>query len=57
MSRSHDEDQSHPGRVDEEMVFLCKTCDKSFRKNLKFFERADEFCPHCGEHYVIPAEA
>ena len=39
-----------------EMVFACKKCRKVFRKNMEEFEEADEYCPHCDNHYVIEAK-
>lgn len=38
-----------------EMVFACKKCKKCFRKDVKEFEEADEFCPHCDNHFVLDA--
>ena len=35
---------------------LCKKCKKVFRKDMSDFEEADEFCPHCDNHYYIEAE-
>eukprot|EP00500_Bicosoecida_sp_ms1_P010855 CAMPEP_0203819898 /NCGR_PEP_ID=MMETSP0115-20131106/37819_1 /ASSEMBLY_ACC=CAM_ASM_000227 /TAXON_ID=33651 /ORGANISM="Bicosoecid sp, Strain ms1" /LENGTH=173 /DNA_ID=CAMNT_0050728891 /DNA_START=165 /DNA_END=683 /DNA_ORIENTATION=- len=54
----HDEKQAvdHEIRRAPEMVFQCKKCEKTFRKNMLYFEEADEFCPHCGNHYLIPAQ-
>ena len=40
---------------DPEMVFGCKKCKKVFRKDMEFYEEADEFCPGCDNHYVIAA--
>ena len=39
-----------------EMVFLCKKCKKAFRKDVSEFEEADEYCPHCDNHYIIEAK-
>ncbi|KAJ2654386.1 hypothetical protein GGH99_007335 [Coemansia sp. RSA 1285] len=38
------------------MVFMCKKCKKAFRKNANEYEDADEYCPHCDNHYVIEAK-
>ena len=38
------------------MVFACKKCKKVFRKNLKEFDEADEYCPGCDNHYYIEAK-
>ncbi|KAJ2595654.1 hypothetical protein EV177_008097 [Coemansia sp. RSA 1804] len=38
------------------MVFMCKKCKKAFRKNADEYEDADEYCPHCDNHYVIEAK-
>ena len=35
---------------------LCKKCKKAFRKNMEEFEEADEYCPHCDNHYMIEAK-
>jgi uncharacterized CHY-type Zn-finger protein len=51
----HDEDQDHELGHETEMVFACKSCQKCFRKDLAQFEQPDEYCPHCGNHYVIEA--
>lgn len=37
------------------MVFACKKCKKCFRKDVKQFEEADEYCPHCDNHFVLDA--
>ncbi|KAJ3115992.1 hypothetical protein HK098_006725, partial [Nowakowskiella sp. JEL0407] len=39
-----------------EMVFACKKCKKVFRKDMTAFEESDEYCPHCDNHYIIPAK-
>ena len=39
-----------------DLVFLCKKCKKAFRKVVGEFEEADEFCPHCDNHYIIEAK-
>ena len=33
----------------------CKKCKKVFRKDVSDFDEADEFCPRCDNHYVVPA--
>lgn len=38
-----------------EMVFACKKCKKTFRKDAETFEESDEYCPHCDNHFVIEA--
>ncbi|KAI1203201.1 hypothetical protein F5X97DRAFT_318796 [Nemania serpens] len=38
-----------------EMTFACKKCKKCFRKDAEAFEEADEYCPHCDNHFVIDA--
>jgi len=38
------------------MTMLCKACKKAFRKDLADVEEADEYCPHCDNHYVIAAK-
>lgn len=37
------------------MIFACKKCRKVFRKDAKEFEEADEYCPHCDNHFVLEA--
>lgn len=37
------------------MIFACKKCKKAFRKDATEFEDADEYCPHCDNHFVIDA--
>lgn len=37
------------------MVFACKKCKKCFRKDGQEFEEADEYCPHCDNHFVLDA--
>lgn len=38
------------------MTFACKKCKKCFRKDASEFEEADEYCPHCDNHFVIEAK-
>lgn len=38
------------------MSFACKKCRKTFRKAVGDFDEADEFCPHCDNHYMIEAK-
>ena len=35
-----------------DMVFMCKKCKKAFRKEVNEFEEADEYCPHCDNHFM-----
>ena len=39
-----------------ELAFICKKCRRAFRKDMARYEQADEFCPHCDNHYVIEAK-
>lgn len=39
-----------------EMIFVCKKCKKTFRKDVNEFEEADEYCPHCDNHFIIEAK-
>ena len=52
-----DENQLYPDmqRIGTEMVFACKLCKKCFRKDMTQFEEPDEYCPHCGNCYVVEA--
>ncbi|AEO69456.1 uncharacterized protein THITE_2146429 [Thermothielavioides terrestris NRRL 8126] len=51
----HAEQESHPLLQRFEMTFACKKCRKCFRKDASEFEEADEYCPHCDNHFVIEA--
>ncbi|GAA6023454.1 hypothetical protein JCM10207_004420 [Rhodosporidiobolus poonsookiae] len=46
----------HPLARTTEMAFLCKKCKKAFRKDMSTWDEADEFCPHCDNHFVIEAK-
>ncbi|KAJ0321058.1 hypothetical protein COL5a_009386 [Colletotrichum fioriniae] len=52
----HHEQEKHPLLQSIEMVFACKKCKKCFRKDAQEFEDADEYCPHCDNHFVIEAK-
>ncbi|KAL7749056.1 hypothetical protein RI367_005460 [Sorochytrium milnesiophthora] len=52
----HAEVSDHPLRRTMEMVFACKKCKKTFRKDMENYEEQDEFCPHCDNQYVIEAK-
>ena len=39
-----------------EFVMVCKKCKKTFRKDVSEFEDADEYCPHCDNHYILEAK-
>ena len=47
---------SNDQRKTLEMVFACKKCKKTFRKDMSDYEEEDEFCPHCDNQYVIEAK-
>ncbi|KZT56746.1 hypothetical protein CALCODRAFT_483748 [Calocera cornea HHB12733] len=51
----HAEKSDHRLRRTMEMVFLCKKCKKAFRKDMQEYDEQDEYCPHCDNHYVLPA--
>ena len=51
----HQEQESHDLLRTFEMTFACKKCRKCFRKDAQEFEEADEYCPHCDNHFVIDA--
>ncbi|KAK2066893.1 hypothetical protein P8C59_000673 [Phyllachora maydis] len=51
----HQEQADHPLRQKYELTFACKKCKKCFRKDAQDFEEADEYCPHCDNHFVIEA--
>lgn len=48
----HAEVSDHPLAKTTEMAFMCKKCRKAFRKDMSKYEEADEYCPHCDNHYV-----
>jgi uncharacterized CHY-type Zn-finger protein len=52
----HTEQESHPLMQAFEMTFACKKCKKCFRKDATEFEEADEYCPHCDNHFIIEAK-
>ncbi|TID22801.1 HOT13-Zinc-binding mitochondrial intermembrane space protein [Venturia nashicola] len=51
----HQESADHELLKRDEMIFACKKCKKCFRKDANEFEDADEYCPHCDNHFVIDA--
>eukprot|EP00741_Cyanophora_paradoxa_P016448 tig00020918_g15881.t1 len=53
----HEEKADHPLAKAYEMIFACKKCKKCFRKDVREFEEADEFCPHCDNHFILPAKS
>ena len=52
----HAESQDHDITKSPEMVFACKKWKKVFRKDMEFFEEADEYCPGCDNHFYIEAK-
>ncbi|KAK4455992.1 hypothetical protein QBC34DRAFT_388565 [Podospora aff. communis PSN243] len=52
----HQESENHPLLQKFDMTFACKKCKKCFRKDAQEFEEADEYCPHCDNHFVIEAK-
>lgn len=52
----HAEASDHELMKTMEMVFGCKKCRKVFRKDVSNWEEADEYCPRCDNHFLIPAE-
>lgn len=52
----HAEASDHELMKTIEMVFGCKKCRKVFIKDVTTFEEADEYCPRCDNHFLIPAE-
>jgi len=51
----HQEQEDHVLLQRFEMIFACKKCKKCFRKDAREFEEADEYCPHCDNHFVLDA--
>ncbi|RVD81809.1 uncharacterized protein DFL_009656 [Arthrobotrys flagrans] len=52
----HAESETHPLLKSAEITLICKKCKKAFRKDSREFEEADEYCPHCDNHYVLEAK-
>ncbi|KAK6352589.1 hypothetical protein TWF730_009412 [Orbilia blumenaviensis] len=52
----HAETETHPLLKSAEITLICKKCKKAFRKDSREFEEADEYCPHCDNHYVLEAK-
>lgn len=52
----HAEQADHPLMQTFDMTFICKKCKKAFRKDAREFEDADEYCPHCDNHFVLDAK-
>merc|ERR1711939_483581 len=52
----HAETADHTLKREVEMIFMCKKCKKAFRKDMTVYDEADEYCPHCDNHYVIEAK-
>ncbi|KAM9999640.1 hypothetical protein ACTFIZ_008099 [Dictyostelium cf. discoideum] len=52
----HREVSDHEIYKSDEMIFACKKCKKVFRKTISTFEEADEYCPHCDNHYYLEAK-
>ncbi|GAA5949161.1 hypothetical protein JCM3765_003310 [Sporobolomyces pararoseus] len=51
-----EKEPDHPLVRTTEMAFLCKKCKKAFRKDMTVWDEADEFCPHCDNHFIIEAK-
>jgi ribosomal protein L44E len=48
----------HPLLKSNVMTMVCKKCKKAFRKDVKDMEvpdKADEYCPHCDNHFLREA--
>jgi len=45
----------HALQKSAELTFVCKKCKKAFRKDAGDFDEADEYCPHCDNHFVLDA--
>ena len=52
----HEEKEDHELERTTDMVLACKKCRKVFRKEMENYEKADEYCPSCDNHYVIEAK-
>jgi len=55
-AQCHAESESHALTKQTDMTFACKKCKKCFRKDAADFDEADEFCPHCDNHFVLEAK-
>ena len=48
----------HPLQKSNIMTMICKKCKKAFRKDVADMEapdEADEYCPHCDNHFLREA--
>ncbi len=53
----HLETEDHEIFRTTEIIMACKKCKKVFRKEMTGeMDEADEYCPRCDNHYVIPAQ-
>lgn len=54
----HAEVSDHPLLKSNVMTMICKKCKKAFRKDVADMEspdEADEYCPHCDNHFLREA--
>jgi transcription elongation factor Elf1 len=54
----HTEASDHPLQKSSVMTMVCKKCKKAFRKDVADMEspdEADEYCPHCDNHFLREA--
>ena len=49
-------EEGHELEKSYEMIFACKKCKRTFRKQVDEFEEADEHCPHCDNHFMPEAK-
>ena len=56
--KCHEETQDHTMQGSHILIMMCLKCRRCFRKDVKNNEidEADEFCPHCDNHYVLDAD-
>jgi hypothetical protein len=55
LTLGHAENEDHELLRTLDLVLICKKCKKAFRKDLRDFDEADSFCPHCDNEFMIPA--
>jgi transcription elongation factor Elf1 len=54
----HAENSDHRLQKSNVMTMVCKKCKKAFRKDVADMEapdEADEYCPHCDNHFLREA--
>eukprot|EP01094_Clydonella_sp_ATCC50884_P017934 TRINITY_DN3216_c0_g1_i1.p1 TRINITY_DN3216_c0_g1~~TRINITY_DN3216_c0_g1_i1.p1 ORF type:complete len:116 (-),score=42.30 TRINITY_DN3216_c0_g1_i1:71-418(-) len=55
-AQCHAEAQDHDIKKQWEMTFGCKKCRNVFKKDMRDFDEADEYCPKCDNHFYVEAK-